>query len=131
MSNSKVVQFPTMGSLALQAPQEEFIDLSDIGVTENHQEKTPTKQKQPPSSLYQSLSGKQQGKVKMSMEDAKNMLIRNKIPFKHLGEHHLKFDNINFYPSSGTITVDGVGKVLETGIYNFIKAIKIKMSQTE
>lgn len=42
-----------------------------------------------------------------AMEEATRWLDRNRVNFEQLTAHHLKMGPINFWPVTGTITVDG------------------------
>lgn len=38
-------------------------------------------------------------------------------------DYHLKVDDLNFYPSTGRITIDGGSRIHERGIEAFIKKV--------
>lgn len=57
-------------------------------------------------------------------------LIKAGVAFVRKTPYHIKAGKINFFPSSGKITVDGVGLVKERGIEVFIEAcLKIQEGQ--
>lgn len=51
-------------------------------------------------------------------------LKKLKVPFQRPGEYHIKVGRFNFFPTSGKITVDGVGAVQEQGLENYITALR-------
>lgn len=57
----------------------------------------------------------------MTVEAAMELLKQSKIPFHRMSPYHLKIGALNFYPTSGKITVDSIGLVMERGIQAVIQ----------
>lgn len=79
-----------------------------------------TPQKQPSSeapSLAEALSAKP-----TAVQTVDRILIQAGVDFIRKTPYHIKSGILNFFPSSGKITVDGVGLVKERGVENYIKA---------
>lgn len=58
------------------------------------------------------------------MAEALAALKQYNIRFDQPSPHQIKVGRFNFYPSSGKITVDGVGKVAEKGLDIFLEALR-------
>lgn len=59
-----------------------------------------------------------------NMAEALAQLKHYNVRFSQPSPHQIKVGKFNFYPSSGKITVDGVGKVAEKGLDVFLQALR-------
>lgn len=58
------------------------------------------------------------------MAEALAALKTYNVRYDQPSPHQIKVGKFNFYPSSGKITVDGVGKVAEKGLDIFLEALR-------
>lgn len=54
-----------------------------------------------------SLINSKQANAANAMQEAKTWLTEHGLPYRHLPPHQLKIGSINFWPGTGTITIDG------------------------
>lgn len=54
-----------------------------------------------------SLVNSKQANAANAMQEAKAWLTEHGLPYRHLPPHQLKIGSINFWPGTGTITIDG------------------------
>ena len=53
------------------------------------------------------LINSKQANAANAMKEAKAWLTERGLPYRHLPPHQLKIGSINFWPGTGTITIDG------------------------
>lgn len=71
-----------------------------------------------------------QERSRMNMIEAIKRLNEEGIPFVQKSSHHLKLGNLNFWPSTGTITQDGKPGSAKRELAGLIEIIRGSMSKS-